>query len=109
MRDAKAFASVVGIVVKRWPRLSETFVLNEILGLERAGLRLRIYALMDPHEPAAQAEINEVQAPVSYLRTGTRPACGAIGSAAHRTLALLAHVELCASTASPLEYLRASL
>ena len=72
MRDAKAFASVVGIVVKRWPRLSETFVLNEILGLERAGLRLRIYALMDPHEPVAQAEINEVQAPVSYLRTGTR-------------------------------------
>src|SRR5258708_20923777 len=27
---------------------------------------------MDPHEPAAQAEINAVQAPVSYLRTGTR-------------------------------------
>src|SRR5215469_2177969 len=72
MRDAKAFAPVIGIVVKRWPRLSETFVLNEILGLERAGLRLRIYALMDPHEPAAQTVINEVQAPVSYLRTGTR-------------------------------------
>jgi glycosyltransferase involved in cell wall biosynthesis len=72
MRDTKAFASVIGIVVKRWPRLSETFVLNEILGLERAGLRLRIYALMDPHEPAAQAAINEVRAPVSYLRTGTR-------------------------------------
>src|SRR5258707_3199598 len=72
MRDAKAFASVIGIVVKRWPRLSETFVLNEILGLERAGLQLRIYALMDPHEPVAQAEINAVQAPVSYLRTGTR-------------------------------------
>ena len=72
MRDARAFASVVGIVVKRWPRLSETFVLNEILGLERAGLRLRIYALMDPHEPATQDEIDGVQAPVSYLRTGTR-------------------------------------
>jgi len=72
MRDAKAFVPVIGVVVKRWPRLSETFVLNEILGLERAGLRLRIYALMDPHEPAAQTVINEVQAPVSYLRTGTR-------------------------------------
>src|SRR5215831_13561798 len=72
MRDARAFAPVIGVVVKRWPRLSETFVLNEILGLERAGLRLRIYALMDPHEPAAQTVINEVQAPVSYLRTGTR-------------------------------------
>ncbi len=76
MRDAKAFAPVIGIVVKRWPRLSETFVLNEILGLERAGLRLHIYALMDPHEPAAQAAINEVQAPVSYLRAGTRADLG---------------------------------
>src|SRR5258708_22100439 len=27
---------------------------------------------MDPHEPAAQAAVNEIQAPVSYLRTGTR-------------------------------------
>ncbi len=71
MRDAKASVPVIGIVVKRWPRLSETFVLNEILGLERAGLQLRIYALMDPHEPAAQTAISEVQAPVSYLRTGT--------------------------------------
>ncbi len=52
MKDATPTAPVIGIVVKRWPRLSETFVLNEILGLERAGLRLRIYALMDPHEPA---------------------------------------------------------
>src|SRR5258708_27162074 len=28
---------------------------------------------MDPHEPGAQVAINAVQAPVSYLRTGTRP------------------------------------
>src|SRR5215831_12553007 len=69
--DADALAPVIGIVVKRWPRLSETFVLNEILGLERAGLKLRIYALMHPHEPAVHAAIDEVQAPVSYLRTGS--------------------------------------
>jgi glycosyltransferase involved in cell wall biosynthesis len=69
--DAEALAPVIGIVVKRWPRLSETFVLNEILGLERAGLKLRIYALMHPHEPAVHAAIDEVQAPVSYLRTGS--------------------------------------
>jgi glycosyltransferase involved in cell wall biosynthesis len=71
-RSAEANAPVIGIVVKRWPRLSETFVLNEILGLERAGMQLRIYALMDPREPTAQGAINEVAAPVSYLRTGTR-------------------------------------
>jgi glycosyltransferase involved in cell wall biosynthesis len=70
--DAEAGAPVIGIVVKRWPRLSETFVLSEILGLERAGLRLRIYALMDPHEPTAHGTVDDVAAPVSYLRTGTR-------------------------------------
>ena len=72
MSDTENFVPVIGIVVKSWPRLSETFVLNEILGLERAGLRLHLYALMDPHESVAQAAVNEVQAPVNYLRTGTR-------------------------------------
>src|SRR5215469_4950898 len=95
MRDAQAFAPVVGMVVKRWPRLSETFVLNEILGLERAGLRLRIYALMDPHEPATQAEINEVQAPVSYLRTGTRA-----------DLRILLGAQLALLRSAPCRYLR---
>jgi glycosyltransferase involved in cell wall biosynthesis len=71
MKTAEAPAPVIGIVVKRWPRLSETFVLNEILGLESAGLRLRIYALKDSHEPTAQAAIDQVQAPVSYVRAGS--------------------------------------
>lgn len=68
---ARSNEPIIGIVVKRWPRLSETFVLSEILGLERAGLRLRLYPLMDSHEATSQDAIGEVRAPVSYLRTGT--------------------------------------
>ncbi len=54
MKNATPTAPVIGIVVKRWPRLSETFVLNEILGLERAGLRLRIYG---PRSEADQMKV----------------------------------------------------
>ena len=34
----------VGYVLKRYPRLSETFIVNEILGVERAGREVRILA-----------------------------------------------------------------
>src|SRR5437867_3590307 len=37
----------IGYVLKRFPRLSETFILNELLALERLGVELRIYSLID--------------------------------------------------------------
>ncbi len=57
----------VGYVLKMFPRLSETFILNEILELERQGLPLRIFSLKRPLEPVAQAYARLVQAPVTYL------------------------------------------
>lgn len=54
----------IAVLVKRFPRLSETFVLNEFLELRRQGVDLRLYALMDPKErlvhPAAAALVPEV-------------------------------------------------
>jgi glycosyltransferase involved in cell wall biosynthesis len=59
----------VAYLLKRFPRLSETFVLNEILELRRLGVDITVYALMDPLErtvhPAAQA----LQPEVVYLHT----------------------------------------
>ncbi|MFP1527024.1 hypothetical protein ACLB1R_00930 [Escherichia coli] len=40
----------VGYVVKRYPRFSETFIVNEILAHERAGMKLDIFALGDVQE-----------------------------------------------------------
>ena len=34
----------LGVLVKIYPKLSETFILEEILGLERLGLALRLYS-----------------------------------------------------------------
>jgi glycosyltransferase involved in cell wall biosynthesis len=59
----------IGYVLKRYPRLSETFILQEILGLERLGLQLYIFAIMDPHEEIVHADVQRVRAPVHYLRT----------------------------------------
>src|SRR5437762_2595355 len=61
----------VGYVLKRFPRLSETFILNEILELERRGVAIQIYSLIDPAviEPdgVRHALLRELAAPVTYL------------------------------------------
>jgi glycosyltransferase involved in cell wall biosynthesis len=60
-------APAVGYLLRSYPRLSQTFVLNEILSLERRGVRLQLFALSNPHETEVQAEVAEVRAPIHYL------------------------------------------
>jgi glycosyltransferase involved in cell wall biosynthesis len=55
------------VLVNGFPRLSETFVLQELLDLERRGLRLRLVALSDPGESVRQDELRRLQATVEYL------------------------------------------
>jgi glycosyltransferase involved in cell wall biosynthesis len=57
----------VGYVVKRYPRYSETFIVNEILAHEAAGLEIEIFSLRPPIDTHFQDRISEVQAPVHYL------------------------------------------
>ncbi len=54
-------------LVRSWPRLSQTFVLDEVLSLERLGFPVRVFALADPREPVRQPDLARVRAPVSYL------------------------------------------
>jgi glycosyltransferase involved in cell wall biosynthesis len=61
---------VLAILVKRFPRLSETFILNEIIELRRQGVPLRIFAVMDPQEPHSQPEAEELRDEVHYIRAG---------------------------------------
>lgn len=58
---------VVGVVVIGWPRLSETFIAQELLGLERRGLRLHIVSTRKSTDAAVQAEAREIRAPVLQL------------------------------------------
>ncbi|MEO8348761.1 MAG: glycosyltransferase, partial [Acidobacteriota bacterium] len=57
----------VGYVLKRYPRYSETFVVNEILAHEEAGLNVHIFSLRPPGDTHYQSEISLVRAPVTYL------------------------------------------
>ena len=58
---------VVAVVLKGWPRLSETFIAQELAGLEQRGLRLRLYSLRHPTDGKVHAINRAVRAPVSYL------------------------------------------
>lgn len=61
----------VGYVLKRFPRLSETFILNEILELEREGASIEIFSLTDPFDSEPYLVhhelIKKLKAPVIYL------------------------------------------
>src|SRR5712691_5601690 len=57
----------VGYIVSAWPRLSETFILNEILAVERSGVPLRIFSIKDPDGEPVHARVAQVRARVTYL------------------------------------------
>lgn len=57
----------VGYLLRSYPRLSQTFILNEVLALEKLGVQVHIFAVTHPHEALVQAQVAEVQAPVVYL------------------------------------------
>lgn len=57
----------IGYVVKRYPRFSETFIVNEILAHEAAGVELDIFSLRPPVDTHFQDSISRVRAGVTYL------------------------------------------
>src|SRR5690242_18197520 len=63
----------VAYIVRSWPRLSQTFVLNEVLALERLGVELTLFSMTDPAEPLVQPQVRQVAAPVAYLDAPRRP------------------------------------
>ena len=57
----------IAVVVKGWPRLSETFIAQELVGLEARGLTLRLYALRHPSDGKTHDLHRKLRAPVVYL------------------------------------------
>ena len=57
----------IGMIVTTWPRLSQTFVLREFIGLERLGIQLRIFSIKVPPDEPVHADVAQVRAPVTYL------------------------------------------
>lgn len=76
------------MIVNGFPRLSETFILHELLDLERRGLRLHVVALRLPEEHVQQEALAELKASVEYLPDATQTARTIAVRAAHAALAL---------------------
>ena len=55
------------ILVKGYPRLSETFIAQELLALQRRGLRFTIVSLRHPTDRQVHALNRQITAPVLYL------------------------------------------
>jgi glycosyltransferase involved in cell wall biosynthesis len=60
-------ANAVLFILKGYPRLSETFIAQEIRALEARGLDIRIASLRHPTDRAVHPIHREIRAPVSYL------------------------------------------
>lgn len=84
----------LGVLVRVWPKLSETFILEEVLGLERRGMALRLYALAAPTDGVAHDAVARVRAPLQQV-----PAAAGLSSLLAR------HARVAA--AGPAGYLRA--
>ena len=57
----------IGYVVKRFPRVSETFIGQEILELERRGAEVQVLALGENDQPAQHAWLKSLRAEVKQL------------------------------------------
>ncbi len=55
------------IVLKGYPRISETFIAQELLGLQEAGLSFKIVSLRHPYDDMRHPVHDRITAPVSYL------------------------------------------
>lgn len=86
----------VAYLLRSFPRLSQTFILSEVLMLEAQGVGIRILGLADPREPIIQPNVARLHAPVTYLNE-LEPTT--------RRQTLLLHLQLLLR--HPLRYLRA--
>jgi glycosyltransferase involved in cell wall biosynthesis len=58
---------VIAVVLKGYPRLSETFIAQELLALERRGFALALFSLRRPTDRETHPIHGQISAPASYL------------------------------------------
>jgi len=58
---------VMGMVLKGYPRISETFISNEIRLLEEQGLTVHIFSMRRPRESFTHKSVEAIRARVTYL------------------------------------------
>lgn len=65
----KSTKPVIAYILKGYPRISETFISNEILMLEQLGFTMRLFSMRQPRENFSHASVKKIEAKVDYLPT----------------------------------------
>ena len=81
----------LAVVVKGWPRLSETFIAQELVALEEAGLAFEVWSLRHPTDTKTHPLHQRLQAPVRYLPEYLRDEPARVGSAYEAAATLPGH------------------
>jgi glycosyltransferase involved in cell wall biosynthesis len=68
-----ASTPVLGYILKGYPRISETFISNEILLLEQLGFSMHLFPMRQPRESFCHDSVKKITAEVSYLPTELLP------------------------------------
>ena len=58
---------VLGMILKGYPRISETFISNEIHLLEKQGFSIRLFSMRQPRERFSHDSVKKIRARVDYL------------------------------------------
>jgi len=60
-------AAMIAVVLKGWPRLSESFIARELEALQARGLPMNLWSLRHPTDSKRHPAHDAVKAPVTYL------------------------------------------
>ena len=58
---------VLGMILKGYPRISETFISNEIRLLEKLDFAIHLFSMRRPRENFTHDSVQKIQAAVDYL------------------------------------------
>ncbi len=60
-------ASEIAYIIKGYPRLSETFISNEVLLLEQSGVTIKLFSIKHPDEALQQTSVSQIKVKPIYL------------------------------------------
>ena len=101
----------IAYIVSRFPKLTETFVLSEILEMQRLGVAVVVYPLVRHHEAVEQPRARRAMEHARFISIASRPALRAYRHfLRHRPAALVrAMLEVLAGTLGGLKFFTGAL
>ncbi|MDH5564149.1 MAG: glycosyltransferase [Nitrospirota bacterium] len=63
--------SSIAYILMEYPRVSESFIINEIYQLERMGVSLQLFSVKKPKDAKVHETVKKIEAPITYLPSVT--------------------------------------